>query len=121
MQRQCSDRSRPFEFDVQSGRRQLSICDHDATDPTNADFSNALNKALGEAHGDKGAHGGLTPPTHRVGFHVSLHHDNDALHVDHFNGAKFPIGTLLHAIVDLILACCERSDVTTVFSKEYVA
>jgi hypothetical protein len=36
-----------------------------------------------------------------VGFHVSLHHDNDALHVDHFNGARFPIGTLLHAIVDV--------------------
>ena len=34
-------------------------------------------------------------------FSTSLHHHNDALHVDHFNGAKFPIGTLFHAIVDV--------------------
>ena len=74
---------------------------HDSNDPTDAAFSSALNKALGEKDGDTGAHGGLTPPTHRVGFSTSLHHDNDALHVDHFNGAKFPIGTLFHAIVDV--------------------
>jgi hypothetical protein len=74
---------------------------HDPNDPTDAAFSSALNKALGEKDGDTGAHGGLTPPTHRVGFSTSLHHDNDALHVDHFNGAKFPIGTLFHAIVDV--------------------
>ncbi len=72
------------------GNCQFAI-NHNATDPTNAEFSNALNKALGETQGDTGAHGGLTPPTHRVGFHVSLHHDNDALHVYHFNGARFPI------------------------------
>jgi len=74
---------------------------HDPNDPTDAAFSSALNKALGEKDGDTGAHGGLTPPTHRAGFSTSLHHDNDALHVDHFNGAKFPIGTLFHAIVDV--------------------
>jgi hypothetical protein len=61
---------------------------------------------MGEAEGDRGAHTGkgplgLAPPTHRTGFSTSLHHDNDALHVDHFNGAKFPVGTLLHAIVDV--------------------
>ncbi|MGA7522332.1 MAG: RHS repeat-associated core domain-containing protein [Acidobacteriaceae bacterium] len=70
-------------------------------DKSDAAFQRELNNALGEADGDTGAHGGLTPPTHRVGFHISLHHDNDALHVDHFNGAKFPVGTLLHAIVDV--------------------
>ena len=74
---------------------------HDPTNPTDSAFSNALNKALGEAQGDAGAHGGLTPPTHRVGFYISLHHDNDAVHIDHFNGAKFPVGTLFHAIVDV--------------------
>ncbi len=66
-----------------------------------SDFRSALNKSLGEADGDTGAHGGLSAPTHRVGFSTSLHHDNDALHVDHYNGAKFPLGTLLHAIVDV--------------------
>ena len=71
------------------------------SDKSDTAFRSSLNAALGEADGDKGAHGGLFPPTHRIGFHVSLHHDNDALHVDHFNGAKFPIGTLLHAIVDV--------------------
>ncbi|HEY0758700.1 MAG TPA: RHS repeat-associated core domain-containing protein [Acidisarcina sp.] len=70
-------------------------------DKSDAAFKSSLNKALGEADGSAGAHGGLTPPTHRVGFSTSLHHDNNALHVDHFNGAKFPIGTLLHAIVDV--------------------
>jgi hypothetical protein len=64
-------------------------------------FQRSLNGAFGEVAGDTGAHGGLTPPTHRSGFSTSLHHDNDALHVDNFNGAKFPIGTLLHAIVDV--------------------
>ena len=64
-------------------------------------FQRSLNNAFGEVAGDTGAHGGLTPPTHRSGFSTSLHHDNDALHVDNFNGAKFPIGTLLHAIVDV--------------------
>jgi hypothetical protein len=70
-------------------------------DKSDAAFQRSLNKALGETDGDTGAHGGLTPPTHRLGFSTSLHHDNDALHVDHFNGAKFPVGTLLHAIVDV--------------------
>jgi hypothetical protein len=64
-------------------------------------FQRSLNSGFGEVAGDTGAHGGLTPPTHRSGFSTSLHHDNDALHVDNFNGAKFPIGTLLHAIVDV--------------------
>jgi len=64
-------------------------------------FQRSLNSSFGEVAGDTGAHGGLTPPTHRSGFSTSLHHDNDALHVDNFNGAKFPIGTLLHAIVDV--------------------
>jgi hypothetical protein len=71
------------------------------SDKSDSAFRSSLNKALGEDDGDKGAHCCLTPPTHRVGFSPSLHHDNDALHVDHFNGAKFPIGTLLHAIVDV--------------------
>jgi RHS repeat-associated protein len=80
------------------GNFEFSINHNDKSD---AAFQRSLNKALGEADGDPGAHGGLTPPTHRLGFSTSLHHDNDALHVDHFNGAKFPVGTLLHAIVDV--------------------
>ncbi len=80
------------------GNYEFSINNADKSD---AAFRSSLNSALGEADGDKGAHGGLTPPTHRIGFSTSLHHDNDALHVDHFNGAKFPIGSLLHVIVDV--------------------
>jgi RHS repeat-associated protein len=80
------------------GNYEFSINHNDKSDIA---FQRALNKALGEADGDTGAHGGLTPPTHRLGFSTSLHHDNDGLHVDHFNGAKFPVGTLLHAIVDV--------------------
>jgi hypothetical protein len=80
------------------GNYEFSINNSDKSDAT---FRSSLNSALGEADGDKGAHGGLTPPTHRVGFSTSLHHDNDALHVDHFNGAKFPVGSLLHVIVDV--------------------
>lgn len=34
-------------------------------------------------------------------FHVSLQHNNDALHIDNFNGAESPVGTRLHAIVDV--------------------
>jgi RHS repeat-associated protein len=83
---------------LHGGNYAFGINENDKSDAT---FKSALNKALGEADGSAGAHGGLTPPTHRVGFSTSLHHDNDALHVDHFNGAKFPIGTLLHAIVDV--------------------
>ena len=66
-------------------------------------FADAINTVLGEAIGDTGAHGGLAQPTHRVGFYISLHHNNDALHIDHFNGANFPAGTLLHAIVDVVI------------------
>ena len=80
------------------GNYELSINNADKSD---AAFRSSLNSALGEADGYKGAHGGLTPPTHRIGFGTSLHHDNDALHVDHFNGAKFPIGSLLNVIVDV--------------------
>ena len=83
---------------LDGGKYAFSINHNDKSDDA---FQRSLNKALGEATGDTGAHGGLTPPTHRLGFSTSLHHDNDALHVDHFNGAKFPIGTLLHAIVDV--------------------
>jgi RHS repeat-associated protein len=82
------------------GNYEFSINHNDKSD---AAFQRSLNSALGEATGDTGAHGGLTPPTHRLGFSTSLHHDNDALHVDHFNGAKFPVGTLLHAIVDVAI------------------
>jgi hypothetical protein len=72
-------------------------------DKSDAAFQRSLNTALGEVTDKQkqGEHGGLLPPTHRVGFSTSLHHDNNALHVDHFNGAKFPVGTLLHAIVDV--------------------
>lgn len=85
------------------GNYEFSINNADKSD---AAFRSALNGALGEADGDKGAHSGhgflgLQPPSHRVGFSTSLHHDNDALHVDHFNGGSFPIGTLLHVIVDV--------------------
>jgi hypothetical protein len=80
------------------GNYEFSINHNDKSDTA---FQRSLNKAMGEADGDTGAHGGLTPPTHRLGFSTSLHHDNDALHIDHFNGAKFPVGTLLHAIVDV--------------------
>jgi hypothetical protein len=80
------------------GNYEFSINHNDKSDTA---FQRSLNKALGETDGDTGAHGGLTPLTHRLGFSTSLHHDNDALHVDHFNGAKFPVGTLLHAIVDV--------------------
>jgi RHS repeat-associated protein len=83
---------------LHGGNYAFGINENDKSD---AAFKSALNKALGEADDSAGAHGGLTPPTHRVGFSTSLHHDNDALHVDHFNGATFPIGTLLHAIVDV--------------------
>jgi len=83
---------------LDGGNFAFPISHYDESDDK---FQSALNKALGEADGDPGAHGGLTPPTHRLGFSTSLHHDNDALHVDHFNGAKFPVGTLLHAIVDV--------------------
>jgi hypothetical protein len=83
---------------LSGGNFDFAINHNDKSDDA---FQRSLNKALGEADGDTGAHGGLTPPTHRVGFSTSLHHDNDALHVDHFNGAKFPVGTLLHAIVDV--------------------
>lgn len=85
------------------GNYEFPINNNDKSDTA---FRSSLNKAFGEADGDKGSHVGngplgLASPTHRVGFSTSLHHDNDALHVDHFNGAKFPIGTLLHAIVDV--------------------
>jgi hypothetical protein len=76
---------------LQGGNYEFSISHNDKSDDA---FSRALNQALGEQQGDTAnTHGGLTPPTHRVGFHISLHHENDALHVDHFNGASFPVGT----------------------------
>lgn len=72
-------------------------------DKSDTAFQRSLNSALGEVTDKQknGEHGGLFPPTHRVGFSTSLHHDDNALYVDHFNGAKFPVGTLLHAIVDV--------------------
>jgi hypothetical protein len=84
------------------GNYEFSINNNDDSDKA---FRSSLNAALGEKDGDKGDHAGhgfldLEPPSHRIGFTTSLHHDNDALHVDHFNGGKFPIGTLLHGIVD---------------------
>lgn len=87
---------------LDGGNFAFPISHYDESDDK---FQSALNKALHEADGDAGDHVGSGPlglgsPTHRVGFSTSLHHDNDALHVDHFNGAKFPVGTLLHGIVD---------------------
>ena len=82
---------------LHGGNYSFTINDNDKSDTA---FQRSLNNAFGEQRGDKGAHGGLTPPTHRVGFYISLHHDQ-GLHVDHFNGAAFPVGTLLHAIVDV--------------------
>jgi len=70
-------------------------------DDSDAEFQHDLNLAMGEKNGSTGAHGGLMPPTHRTGFYNSLHHDHDALHVDRFDGAVFPVGTLLHSIVDV--------------------
>lgn len=41
------------------GNYEFPINNNDKSD---AAFSSSLNKAFGEAAGDKGAHGGLTPP-----------------------------------------------------------
>ena len=81
------------------GNYEFPVSHNDGSD---AEFQHDLNLALGEKNGSTGAHGGLIPPTHREGFINSLHHDHDALHVDHFNGSIFPVGTLLHALVDVV-------------------
>jgi len=85
---------------LDGGNYAFPINNNDKSDTA---FQRSLNSALGEVTDKQknGEHGGLFPPTHRVGFSTSLHHDDNALHVDHFNGAKFPVGTLLHAIVDV--------------------
>ncbi len=99
----AADHIDPNSQSLVGGNYEFAINNNDDSDTA---FRRSLNSALGEQQGDTGddkGHGflGLQPPSHRVGFSTSLHHDNDALHVDHFNGGSFPVGTILHAIIDV--------------------
>jgi hypothetical protein len=62
----------------------------------------AVNKALGTPKDSLGAHTGSENRDHN--FYMSLHHNNDSLHIDHFNAYRiFPIGAALHGLSDVII------------------
>ena len=66
------------------------------------DLTAAVNGAMGDPDPkDQGLHSGAIH--HDKNFYESLHHDNDSLHVDHFNVTKFPLGTALHGLVDVAI------------------
>jgi hypothetical protein len=73
-------------------------CEFQINDP---ELTAAINAAMGDSNPkDLGAHSGSIH--HDKNFHISLHHDHDALHVDHYNvTSAFPLGAALHGIVDV--------------------
>jgi RHS repeat-associated protein len=96
------DKAKDFDIDASLGGCHLigGNCEFHINDP---ELTAAVNSAMGDPNStDPGSHSGAIH--HDRNFHISLHHDHDALHVDHYNVTRdFPVGAALHGAVDVAI------------------